>query len=103
MTIRNSKAPKFYRVDFALETVSKSDLFKVYNHARKAANAGLKGMEPNRTNRALGYLQRPQVLISKWERYETTQRSCGCWDFRKGHTCKHIIALWMATRIAEQA
>lgn len=81
------------------EPITKSQIFGVYNKARAAAKAGK--LDEKRVNRALGYLLSGQAA-SKWAEYNTTVKFCGCPDHRKGHTCKHQIALMVYKRIEQQ-
>ena len=67
--------------------LSKSDLFRAYNAARKLARDGY--LDKGRVNRALG------LALSKGTRpYATTIETCDCLDrYYRGAACKHQIAL----------
>lgn len=88
---------------------SKSEVFRVYNKAKKAANEGK--LEAKRVNRALGLVQKPETMAERVSFYGTTVSGCGCPDFywRNLHLppeaprrpCKHMIAVMMEVRINE--
>ncbi len=78
---------------------TKSEIFSVYNKARKAARQGK--LDEDRLNRALGLIQRKDGGARP---YMTTAKTCTCPDFtRTGKPCKHIIKNWMQIRIEQVA
>ena len=78
--------------------MDKSKLFTVYNRARGAAHRG--ALDTGRVNRALGIAQ--SKVYRGREPYVTTLAQCTCPDYQYRHAiCKHMIALFLKTRIEQ--
>jgi hypothetical protein len=88
-------------------TFSKSQLFTQFNRAR-ARSAGL---DRQRVNRALGYIQAGRatlladgtaVIRGNGETYYVNAEGCECADHTfRGKVCKHQIARWLMLRVAQ--
>lgn len=77
---------------------SKSQLFAIYNKARKAARQGK--LDLGRLNRALGILQSYEGP-ARMARYQARISACACPDAKRGQICKHRISAMIIRRAAE--
>lgn len=77
------------------QTPTKSEIFSIYNKARKAARQGK--LNPAHVNKALGLL-----LSGKERPYVTTLKTCTCPNWRSGIPCKHQVKRMMEYRIEQE-
>jgi hypothetical protein len=77
--------------------IDRSALFQVYNHARKAANAGK--LSITSVNGALSELQTREP-----NPHRTTLKSCDCLGriYRPNTPCRHMIALMIEYRMNQK-
>lgn len=84
----------------ANSTITKSELFRAYNHLRAIVKTWGDQKAMDRLNKALGILQSKAYYTGDRMAYTPTVTGCGCkdWQYKNAHKrgtlapCKHIFA-----------
>lgn len=94
----------------ANSTITKSELFRAYNHLRAIVKTWGDQKAMDRLNKALGILQSKAYYTGDRMAYTPTVTGCGCkdWEFRNAKRrgtlapCKHIFAEMLFQAIMQE-